>query len=170
MSLKDSIFLGLCAMLIVLGRAVLRLHLHLPGHALVVMTAGLLLARGAVSHPFAGTVAATLAGLLSLVLGMVKVTPFWFLLFMVPGLMVDICARLMPRLFSSYLLCAVTGVLVGTTKFFDTFLHDVLADMAPELAVQHALLSMAPAVAFAVLGSLAVPPLIGRLRARGAIT
>lgn len=53
LSLKDALFLGFCAVLIVAARAALRLHLKIPGHSMLFTLFFLLLARGCVRHNLA---------------------------------------------------------------------------------------------------------------------
>lgn len=51
--LKDALFLGFCAVFAVLVRVVLRLHLHISGHAMIIKVFFLMLGRGV---PLAGMV------------------------------------------------------------------------------------------------------------------
>lgn len=169
LTLRDSIFLGFCAVIIVLGRALFRLQLHLPGHIMLFTAPALLVARGCVRNPLAATFAGSLAGVMSVVLGLIRGNPFVFANFVLPGVAIDLCAALRPRLFESHLGCAMAGGLAGATKLVATFLQDILVGMEWVVAVQHAALQTLPGVGFGVLGGLAVPTIIRRLRARGAI-
>ncbi len=57
--LRDAIFLGFCAIFIVITRAGLRLHFNIPGHAMFFMCFFLLLAAGCVPKMWAATMPAT---------------------------------------------------------------------------------------------------------------
>ena len=90
--LKDSLFLGFCAVFIVFSRATMRLHLGIPGHAMFFTIFFLMTARGCVGHLFASTFTGFLAGIIAMVLGLGKSGPLMLLIFIMPGLVIDLSA------------------------------------------------------------------------------
>ena len=167
--LKEALFIGFCAVLILFTRAALRLHLHISGHSMFFTLFFLMLARGCVSRRLAATFAGLLSGLMALVFGLGKGGLLIPLKFILPALVVDLAALLAPGLFQSYLLCALTAALAAATKFISTFILDWLVGMDRVVIIQHAALEAVGAAAFGVAGSLLIPSVIRRLRAYGVI-
>jgi len=167
--LKDSLFLGFCAVFILLFRAVFRLHLHIPGHAMFFTVFFLLIARASVNRLPAALFTGMLAGLGALVLGIGKAGPMLFAKFMLPGLVIDLAALLLPGLFHSTLLCLLVAGLAGASKFLDTWVVDWLIGMDRQVMLQHALFEGGTAMAFGLLAGLLVVPVIRKLQSHGVI-
>ncbi len=164
-SLKDAIFLGFCATFIVITRAGLRLHLNIPGHAMFFMCFFLLLAVGCVPRMWAATIVGLVAGVVAVLLGMGQGGPIMLLRFLFPAIIVD-CSRLVyPRLTTSFLACAVVGVLAAASRFVTIVVPDMLAGMDWAVVAGHAAVSTLMGMAFGGLGSLIVPTIVRRLRA-----
>ncbi|HKI52016.1 MAG TPA: hypothetical protein VJ995_08085 [Geothermobacteraceae bacterium] len=168
--LKESLFLGFCAALLVITKAALRWHLGISGHAMLLAVFFLLLARGCVPFRTAASVTGLLAGISAAMLGMGKGGPLVIGKFLLPALGVDFGALVLPWLFESYLLCALVGMLAGATKFFGSIAIDLLVGMEPAIAWRHSLLEAAAAMVFGAVGGLCVPPVLRRLRAYGVIS
>jgi hypothetical protein len=168
-SLKESLFLGFCAVFILLSRAALRLHLGISGHVMFSTMFFLLIARGCVPRYFAATITGLFVGTAAMALGMGKGGPLLLIKFVLPAMVVDIGAMALPFMFQSYLLCALVAATAAATKFIDTYVMDRLVSMNPNIIFQHAFLEAAPAVLFGVAGSLFVPPVIRRLKSYGVI-
>lgn len=169
-SLKDSLFLGFCSVFILCAKAALRLHLKIPGHSMFFTLFFLMIARGCVQYRLAATFSGLMAGVMAMILGMGKGGPLLIIKFVFPALVVDLMAWLIPGLFSSIILCAITGGLAGATRFFSTYIIDYLAGMDNEVLIQHALIKSVFNILFAMGGGLAVPMVINKLTAYGAIT
>jgi len=92
-----------------------------------------------------------------------------FAKFMLPGLVIDVTALLLPGLFQSFLLCLVVAALAGSTKFLDTWVIDWLVGMDRQVILQHALFEGGTAMAFGLLAGLLVVPVIRRLQSHGVI-
>jgi hypothetical protein len=167
--LKESLFLGFCAALLVITKAALRWHLGISGHAMLLTAFFLLLARGCVPFRGAASVTGLLAGITAAVLGMGKGGPLVVGKFLLPALAVDFGALVLPWMLESYLLCALVGALAGATKFFGTIAIDLLVGMEPAIAWRHSLFEAGAAMAFGALGGLCVPPVLRRLCAYGVI-
>lgn len=167
--LKESLFLGFCAALLVITKAAFRWHLGISGHAMLFTAFFLLLARGCVRFRAAASMTGLLAGIAAAMLGMGKGGPLVIEKFLLPALAVDLGALLLPWLFGSVLLCALVGAAAGATKFFGRIAVDLLAGMDPAIAWRHSLIEAFAAMAFGAVGALGVPPVLRRLRAYGVL-
>ena len=169
LSLKDSLFLGFCAVLMVFSRATMRLHLGIPGHAMFFTIFFLMTARGCVRHSLAATFTGFMAGIMAMVLGLGKSGPLMLIIFMMPAMVIDACALAAPALFQGYFLSGGTAAVAASTKFIQAFIMDYLVGMDRTVIIQHALLDASTAVLFGIAGGLVVPPVIRKLRAFGVI-
>jgi hypothetical protein len=167
--LKEALFLGFCAVFILFTRAALRLHLGISGHAMFFSLFFLMLARASVNYRLAATFVGFLAGAMAVVLGLGKGGPLIMLKFLLPALVVDLGAALLPAVFQSYLLSGLLAACAAATKFIDTYVVDTLVGMDDAVVLQHAALKALGGVAFGVAGSLLIPPVVRKLRAYGAI-
>ena len=170
LSLKDALFLGFCAVLIIAARAALRLHLKIPGHSMLFTLFFLLLARGCVRNNLAASFTALLSGIMALILGMGKGGPLILIKYLLPAMVVDAMAAVLAGgLFQSVMLCVLTAVLAASTRFVSDAAMDMLAGMDWNIVVRHAGLQTACNVVFGAIGALGVPAVLRKLRAFGAI-
>ncbi|BBO92767.1 hypothetical protein [Desulfosarcina ovata] len=169
LSLKDALFLGFCAVFILSAKAVLRLHLKIPGHSMFFTLFFLLIARGCVQHRLAASTSALLAGVMAVILGMGKGGPLILVKFLIPGLVVDLMAGMIPGLFNSVSLCLITAAAAAATRFLSDCLVDYLAGMDMDILLQHAMIKSAGNVLFGTAGGMLVPAVIRKLRAYGVI-
>lgn len=169
LSLRDSLFLGFCAVFIVVFRMAFRWHLGISGHSMFFTISLLLLARGSIPFRWSATCTGVLSGLMALLLGLGKGGPLIIAKFLFPALIIDLSAIVWPLFFGSYLAVALIAALAASTKFFNSILMDWLVGMDKVLLVQHALIEAAGAVFFGVAGSLLIPPVLRKLKARGVI-
>jgi hypothetical protein len=167
--LKDSLFLGFCAVFIIVTRVTLRLHLKIPGHSMFFTLFFLFLAKGCVRYRFSATYTGLIAGLIAVVLGLGKGGPLILIKFILPAIVIDVSAMLLPGLFGSVFLCAVVGALASATMFLNTYLIDYLAGMDSELIFTHAVIKSSSAMVFGVAASLFIPSVIRKLKAFGVI-
>lgn len=164
-STREALFIGFCATFVVLGRAALRLHLHVPGHAAATLTFFLLLARACVPRFGAATLAGSIAGVLVALLGLGSGGPLLVLRLLVPGLLIDLGAALAPRFATRPLTCAVIAAVAGSTRGLVFAPLEFAIGVNPELALAHALASAAGGAAFGALGGALVPSVYRRLAA-----
>jgi hypothetical protein len=129
----------------------------------------LMTARGCVLHPLASTFTGFMAGIMAMVLGLGKSGPLMLIIFMLPGVVIDVSASAAPVLFQSYFLSGVIAALAASTKFIQAFIMDYLVGMDSAVIIQHALLDASSAVLFGAIGGLFVPPVIRKLKAFGVI-
>lgn len=169
LSLKDALFLGFCAVFILVAKVALRLHLRIPGHSMFFTLFFLLIARGCVQHRLAASFSGLLAGLMAMVMGLGKGGPLILIKYIMPALVVDLMAGCLPGLFLSVSLCMLTAALAAVTRFFTTSLIDLLAGMQLGILIQHAVIKSMGNMLFAIAGSVTVPTVIHKLKAYGAI-
>jgi hypothetical protein len=168
--LKESLFLGFCAVFILLFRVVLRLHLHIPGHAMLFTVFFLFLARGCVGYRGAATCTGLLAGLGAFALGLGHSGPILIPAFVLPGMAIDLGALLLPGLFRSSVLCVLVAAAAAATKFIMTLSQDLLLGMDKKVLVQHAAFEAGTAMFFGIIAGLLVVPVIRRLKAYGLVS
>jgi ABC-type thiamin/hydroxymethylpyrimidine transport system permease subunit len=167
--LQDAIYLGFCATFIVITRAVLRLHLKIPGHSMFFMMFFLMLGRACIQRHGAATLTGLVAGIISMLLGMGKGGPLIILRFLLPGVMVDVAFALFPLIPTSYVACIVAGAIASSVRFFPSVLVDWLMGMEKAIVLQHALIGSVMGMLFGGLGSAMIPPIVRRLKSHGLI-
>ncbi|ABA89633.1 membrane protein, putative [Syntrophotalea carbinolica DSM 2380] len=167
--LKDALFLGFCAVFAVLVRLVLRLHLHISGHAMIIKVFFLMLGRGSTPCRYGASFTGLLAGTAAMFLGFAKAGPLIIFKYLIAGMVIDVAALFLPMLFSSYILCALVAAAAASTKFFTAYGINAIAGMDKVVNMQRSLLEAAGAIVFGMLGGLMVPMVVRRLRAYGVV-
>jgi hypothetical protein len=163
--LEYLLFLGFCAVFIFITKALLRLHLNIPGHSMFFMIFFLMLANRCVPLKYSATICAILSGLLAIMFGMGKGGPLLILKFIMPAMIIDFFSYLMPSYDQKYWTCMFVAALASSTKFISSFIVDYLLGMDAQLIVYHCLIKSGGAISFGALGSLMVPMVISRLKA-----
>jgi len=168
-TLREGILLGFCATFIILARAGLRLHLHLPGHVMFFTMFFYLLARGCVPKIGSATLVGLIVSLASLLLGMGTKGPVVFAKFLLPALLVDIAGYLFPAFVNSMVACALVGAVAAAARALcDTWI-EWLSGMEGEIILQKTVITASLFAFYAGLSALAVPSIIRRLRRNGLI-
>ena len=161
---REALLIAFFAAFVVLAKAALRWHLHVPGHSMFATALLLVLARTCVPRFGAATATGLLAGLVTAALGMGKGGPLLVLKLLLPGLVVDLGARLpLPATARAVAL----GAAAGASGFFPTAAVDALAGLPADLVLQHALVSAGAKAAFGALGGWAAAAIARRLEAHG---
>jgi hypothetical protein len=168
-TLREALLLGFCATFIILARAGLRLHLHLPGHVMFFTMFFFLLARGCVPKIGSTALVGIITCLASVILGMGKIGVMVLVLYLLPALVVELAGFLFPAFVTSMLACAAVGVLAAASRAAAASGVEVLIGMEEEIVLTKALFSLAMNALFGGLGSLAVPSIIRRLRKNGLV-
>ena len=168
-NLKDGLFLGFCAIFIVLTRLAFRLKLSISGHSMFFMIFALLLARASVRSRFAATMTGFIAGIVGVLFGMGKGGPFMLVKFLMPGIVIDAVYLFVPGMTTSFIACFLTALAASSTRFFSTSLVDFLIGMDRAILFQHALINSIGSMLFGGAGSLFVPPIVKKLQAHGII-
>ena len=166
---REALLLAFFATFIVLAKAALRWHLHVPGHVMFATALFLLLARACVPRAGAATAVALLAGLVSAALGMGKGGPLIVVKLLLPGLVVDAGSALPRRALPETLRAVILGAAAGASDFFPAAAVEMAAGVPAAIVVQHAALSAGARAAFGALGGWAAAAIIRRLRDHGII-
>jgi hypothetical protein len=169
LTLQEALFLGFCATFIVITRVVLRLHLKIPGHAMLFTMFFLILGRACVPKKGAGTVIGLVAGCMSMLIGMGKGGPLGILKFLLPGIVVDLGAKLFPVLGTSYVATILVGIVASATRIVSQMVVEWIIGMEHALIIQHAVISSTAGMVFGGVGAALVPPIAKRLRLHGLI-
>jgi hypothetical protein len=166
---REALLLAFFATFIVLAKAALRWHLHVPGHAMFATALFLLLARACVPRMGAAAAVGLLAGLVCAALGMGKGGPLIVVKLVLPGLVVDAGAALPRWALPETMRGVILGAAAGASDFFPTAAVELLAGVPAGIVVQHATLSAGTKAAFGALGGWAAVAIIRRLRDHGII-
>lgn len=165
---REVLLLACFASLVVLGKAAMRWHLHVPGHAMVATVLFLALARMCVARTGSATAAGLLAGAVCAALGMGKGGPLIVLKLALPGLVLDAGAAL-PGRAPGALRWALFGALAGATGFFPVAVVEALAGAPADVVLSHALVSAGSKAAFGALGGWAAAVIGARLKVHGVL-
>ncbi len=163
-SMREALLLGFCATFIVVTKATLRMKLGISGHSMFFLMFFLMLARGIVPKTGAAVLVGLLAGGISISLGLAHKGPIIMLNFVLPALVLDVAGIFIPRFMSGFLSCIVVGGLASATKGVTEAVVLAATGAPVRIILQNAVIESAGAVLFGVLGSLAVPPIIRKLR------
>ena len=168
-TLREAILLGFCSTFIILTRAGLRLHLHLPGHVMFFTMFFMMLARGVVPKIGSATLVGVIVSLGSILLGMGTKGPAVFIKFILPALLVDLAGAVSPGFVASMLACVLVGAGAAAVRSLaDTWL-ELLSGMDEEVVISKTIITACLFAMYGGLGSLAVPSIIRRLRKNGLI-
>ena len=169
-TLREAILLGFFATFIVLTRAGLRLHLHLPGHVMFFTMFFMIMARGCVPKIGAATLTGLIASLAGLFLGMGKGGPIVFVKFLLPALVVEAAGMIHSDMAASWIACCLTGAVAAALRVAGSTILESLMGLEEEVVLKKALFQGGMNALFGALGALAVPFVIRRLRRGGMLT
>lgn len=166
---REALLLAFFATFIVLARAAMRWHLHVPGHSMLPAGLLLVLARACVDRRAAATVVGTLAGLACAALGVGSAGPLLVLKLALPGVAVDLGWKLLPQRLPHLLRGALLGAFAGATDFVPVLIVEGLAGVEAPVVAGHALLAAGTKAAFGAVGGCAALAIAERLRHHGVI-
>jgi len=164
---REALLLAFFASFVVLAKAALRWHLHLPGHAMFPTVLLLVVARACVRRPTAATLVGLLAGIACALLGMGKDGPIIVLKLVLPGVVVDLGAVWSRARLSVAWRAALIGAAAGASDFLPVALVEWLAGFDADLVLAHAALSAGAKAGFGALGGAAGAVIVARLRHHG---
>jgi hypothetical protein len=168
-TLREALLLGFCATFIMLTRAGLRLHLHMPGHVMFFTMFFFLLARGCVPKIGAATLVGLITSVASTLFGMGKGGPMVLIKFLLPALVVETAGIIAPAFVTSMLACALVGVLASVLRAASSSGLEWLLGMEEEIILGKAAFTAAMNGFWGGLGALAVPSVVRRLQRSGLI-
>lgn len=166
---REALLLAFFATFLVIARAAMRWHLHIPGHSLLIAGLLLVLARACVERVAAATIVGALAGLACTALGMGSGGPLIALKLALPGVAVDVGWKLLPASLPPLLRGALLGACAGATHFFPVLIVEGLTGVAASVVMGHALLAAGSKAAFGAVGGAAALAVAERLRHHGVI-
>jgi ABC-type thiamin/hydroxymethylpyrimidine transport system permease subunit len=153
-SVGDITVMALVAVLIVVGKSLLRMPISISGHAGVLWIGALVVGRGVVRKPGAATVMGLVGGLLvalvqpsdaGLLFGVAK--------YMLPGLVLDVLFPLFGR-FDRLLPAIVAGATAHAAKVAVDLLQGLVAGLPTNILFAGLTLDLVAHIAFGALGGL----------------
>lgn len=168
-TLREALLLGFCATFVIVTRAGLRLHLHLPGHVMFFTMFFFLLARGCVPKIGSAALVGLITCIASVILGMGMGGPIVLAKYLLPALVVEAAGLIAPSYLNHMLACAAVGVIASATRVAASTGVEWLMGIEEEVLVSKALVSAAGNSLFGGLGALAVPSIVRILRKNGLI-
>lgn len=119
---QDLVLLALFAALIALSKAVFRMPIHVPGHSGITWMAILLVGRGLVRRPWAGTMLGLVSGILAVaVVGGREGLLLW-LKYLAPGAVMDLAALLSGERLDYPLVGILSGAVANTAKLITSLI------------------------------------------------
>lgn len=113
---QDIVVLALFAALIALSKAVFRMPIHVPGHSGITWMAILLVGRGLVRRPWAGTMLGFVSGILAVaVVGGREGLLLW-VKYLAPGAVMDLAALLSGERLGHPVVGILSGAVANTAK------------------------------------------------------
>jgi len=164
---REALLIAFFATFLVAGRAALRWHLHIPGHAMLPTAFALVLVRSCVDRRSAASLCGGIAGIAVTALGMGKGGPLIVLKLLLPGAVVDLGWLATKRASSSLAGGVVLGALAGLTGFLPVVVVEGLAGMEPRLIAIHAATAAGTKALFGAAGGWAGAWVARELRHHG---
>ncbi|WP_025822913.1 hypothetical protein [Shewanella marina] len=169
-NLKDALFIGFCATLLVVIKGSLRLKLGISGHSMFLMTFFYIICFGVVGRVGAITACGMIAGVMAMILGIGKGGPLILLKFLMPAVAMDIGVLLFAALTPlhwRFVAIALCGCIAWAVK---GLIGDLLLGMSLEVGLTKFLMSLLTGGIFTVMGAWLVVPVIHRLKAHDLIS
>jgi hypothetical protein len=167
---REVLLLAFFATFVVLTRAALRWHLHLPGHAMLPTALLLVLARACVDRVGAASAVGLMAGLACALLGMGRGGLVIALKLALPGVAVDATASLLPARLGSPAWGALLGAAAGASHFVPVAGVELLAGLPVAVVLAHAGLAAGAQAAFGAAGGAAGAVIAARLAHHGLLS
>ena len=151
----DMTVIALVAVLILMGKTVLRMPIHLSGHAGVLWIAALVIGRGAVRKPWSATFMALIGGLLVAFLQPNEAGPlFTVAKYVIPGLVLDGLAPLFGDRFDRIVPATVAGAAAHASKIAVDLVQGIVAGLPANVLAVSLTADLALHIAFGALGGL----------------
>jgi hypothetical protein len=153
-TLRDLILLALIAALVALGRSLLRLPIHVPGHSGVVWIALLVIGRGMVKKNGAGFLIGLTAGFLVTLLAPGKESVLEWTKYASAGLVLDVTTWTLGGDLRRWWAAALSGAAAHLAKLVTMTLVGLLLRVPTTILVMGLALTATTHVAFGALGGL----------------
>jgi hypothetical protein len=115
-STRDLVLLALLAALIVVTKVAFRIPIRVPGHSGVLWMAALVVGRGIVRRPWAGTILGFVSGILAVVLVGGAEGPLLWMKYLAPGMLLDLIDVAVPVGLDDPFVGTLAGALANCTK------------------------------------------------------
>jgi hypothetical protein len=166
---REIVLIALVSALIIASRALLRLPLHIPGHSGVLWMAFLIVGRGLVRRPTAGTLIGLVTGVVAVALVPGKEGVLTAVKYIVPGITVD----LITPMFGGRLDRPIPAALVAATAHVAKLMSALIMGVALGIPSGFLALGLGFAAAthlgFGVIGGLLGAFILARLERAGVI-
>ncbi len=149
----DMTVVALVAVLILMGKTVLRMPIHLSGHAGVLWIAALVIGRGAVRRPWSATFMALIGGLLVAFLQPNQTGPlFTVATYVIPGMVLDGLAPLFCDRLDRLVPAAVAGAAAHAGKVAVDLVQGIAAGLPANVLAVGLPAELALHIVFGALG------------------
>jgi len=115
-STRDLVLLALLAAMIVVTKVAFRIPVHVPGHSGVLWMAALVVGRGIVRRPWAGTILGFVSGVLAVVLVGGAEGPLLWIKYLAPGMLLDLIDVVVPVGLDDPLVGTLAGAIANCAK------------------------------------------------------
>ncbi len=161
---RDLVLLALLAAMIVVTKMVLRMPIRVPGHSGVLWMAALVVGRGLVRRPWAGTILGLVSGILAVVLVGGAEGPLLWVKYLAPGVMLDLIDVLVPVGLDDPFIGTLAGALANCTKLLSATVVALVMGLDAGFLVVGLGASAVSHAFFGALGGWLGSFLLGRLR------
>ena len=119
-AVREIVLLALLAALIVVTKMVLRIPIRVPGHSGVLWMAALVIGRGLVRRPWAGTVLGFVSGVLAVLFVGGAEGPLLWVKYMAPGMVLDLIDVLVPIGLHDRFVGTLAGAIANCAKLLSS--------------------------------------------------
>jgi hypothetical protein len=164
LSLRDLILLVLVADLAMLGKALIRIPLHVPGHSGILWVALFVVGRGLVDKRGAGVLMGIVAGVVATVLGFGDVGPLEWTKYVAAGILLELICLVIPGPLDNVWKAAVAGAAAHLGKLASMVLVAIALRLPLGFAVLGLGFSATTHLVFGVIGGIIGAFLLRALR------
>jgi hypothetical protein len=164
LTLRDLILIVLLADLAMLGKALLRVPLHVPGHSGILWVALFVVARGLVDKKGAAILLGLIAGVVATVLGFGDTGPLEWTKYVAAGLMLEAVCLIVPGSLEHYGKAAVAGAAAHLGKLASMVVVALVLRLPLGVAVLGLGYSAITHLVFGVIGGILGAVLLRALR------
>lgn len=154
LTLRDALLLVLIADLAMLGKALVRIPIHVPGHSGLIWVALFVIARGIVDKRGAGLLLGIVAGALATFFGFGAVGPLEWSKYVAAGALLDLVCWLVPGTLDNLGKAAVAGAAAHLGKLATMMLIAMIVDLPLGFAVAGLGFAATTHVVFGALGGI----------------
>jgi hypothetical protein len=167
-TLRESLFLGFCAVGLAAVRIIMRLGLGITGHAMLPSVFFMLLGRGVTRKFGTATYTGFLAGCIISAMGGTKAALPLLMQLCITGFALD-CLACLPPVLSSWYGGMAAGIIAASTRGLVVLVSSLMAGMDMSLSLVNACITGLANASFGALGGLLVPATLKRLKAYGLV-